>query len=261
MAQGFRFRHTRLSRETINRRQDQKATLTDPWVLTGFHIFRPKDGLNTVRLLPPTWHDNEGWPAFNAHVHYSIGPDNGTYLCTQRMLREPCPVCEEENALKEEGDTDGAKAIYARKARIAWVVDRKDQKIEDPQAWMFGYTIDEEMAGRCLGENTGEEIDPSDPDNGYDLTFKRFKDGGFNKTGQLDFARRESPLDRDPEWYDYFLRFITNNPIPDVLQYYSYDHIYDVLHGRRASTRDADRDRDRGRPPRSSRDLDDEIPF
>jgi hypothetical protein len=226
------FKYQPLTKQQLEKRLDQKTQIIDPSINPKFQVFRPKVGLNTIRFLPPTWQGFEHW-ALDAMTHMNIGPDNGSYLCLNRMLRQPCPICEERKSLDDEGDSEAAKQIYARKRRVAWIIDRnEDEPTNNPKIWIYGYTIDEDIAGRCFNRKTGAEIDILHPDEGFDVTFRRGNEKPFPKTTQIEIDREPSPIDSDQAWQEYYLNFITKNPVPDVLQYYEYDHIYNVLHGR-----------------------------
>src|SRR3954465_2263903 len=106
------FKHRPLTREQLERRVDQKSQIIDPVINPIYPVFRPKVSLNTVRFYPPTWDNYQHW-AYDIFLHRNIGPDNGSYLCLRKMLREPCPVCEEVAALDQSGDIEAGKLIYA----------------------------------------------------------------------------------------------------------------------------------------------------
>lgn len=240
------FKYVKPTREQLLARTEQKAQIIDPAINPKFPVFRPKQGKNCVRYLPPTWEGHKGWPSFDAMMHRNIGADNSSYLCLRRHLREPCPICEEHDALQEEGDTEGAKQLYARKTRIAWILDRNDIE-KGPQIWVYGFTYDEDIAHRAVGYKAGNEIIPQDPDEGFDLYFIRGNEKPYPKTTGFEFDRDPTPIDDDPQWQRYFLDFVDKNRIPDVLLYYDYDHIYDVLHARTGRTKSRE-DEETGRP-------------
>lgn len=227
------FVHKPLSKDQLVKRADQKSQIVDPSYNPKFDLFRPKVGKNYIRILPPTWRDYQGF-AYTVFVHRNVGSDNSVYLCLAKHLREPCPICEEVRALDNDGDGEAGKQLYARKSSVMWVIDRNDQE-KGPQLYTCGYTIEQDICDCCIDTRTGQTIDILHPDNGFDISFRRGNEKPYPKTSGIVIDRDPSPIDDDQKWQDHYIKFIQNNPIPDVLEFYEYDHIYGVLHGRQAA--------------------------
>ena len=84
----FKYRGKERTVESVTRRSRESSGNFESYVLSDVKMFKPKEGENNVRILPPTWEDvdkwGDGWE-IAAHLHYGIGPDNGAYLCLDKM--------------------------------------------------------------------------------------------------------------------------------------------------------------------------------
>ncbi len=118
------------------------------------------------------------------------------------------------------------------------------------------------MAELCEDEDTKEVIYIDDPygeeeDDGRDLRF--YKTGSGLRT-EYSPAKMKlmnvSPLHTDEDLMDEWLEYITDNPIPDCLNFYDYDHIqasFGGQIGRMDDDGDDDDDKDEDDKPRGRR--------
>lgn len=261
-----RFQYKPRSAKVVEQRASQQGTMFDAIIKSQYKTFKPKKGENSVRIMPPTWEDADHY-AMDVIVHRNVGPDNQSYLCL-KMQGKPCAICEERLDLVKHRESDAAKAIRPVDSRVAWVIDRDKEK-EGPMVWVFGWTMDKNIALLCRDRRTGEVLFIDDPEEGYDFSFSKDGEGIHTQYRGEQVDRRASPLhDRDKqaeEWLDY----IMENPLTDVLNFYSYEHLMEVMHGkpvdpdeedevderpaRRRSVRDDDEDEDEVPPPKRTR--------
>lgn len=256
------YRYEARDPEKTRERGSKGAHDYDSIVKPGIKMFRPNDGDNRIRILPPTWKDPKPEHyGLDVYVHYAVGADRGSYLCLHKMLGKPDPVHEaREEARKEldgdEGNKDLEKYVkdLEAKRRVGiWLIDRDHEK-EGPQFWAMPWTMDRDIIQVMSDKRTGEVLNIDDPEDGYDVEF--VKKGAKDRTEYLGvaIARRKSELG-DSKW----MKYARENPIPDILNYYDYEHIAKAFGGKGAqrSSRDRDDDReDRNQRGRAGRDGD-----
>jgi len=215
----------------------------------------PPEGRSRIRILPRTWEDEGGkWPrhwSIEVFIHYQIGADNAAYMCLDKMGKGPCPICEERARLALEGDEEGAKELRWTKSRLVWILDRKNP---DDQAMVWKMpvrSIYSEICDRSNDPETGKLLPIDEPEEGYDITFRRQGKQMMNTNySSVEIARTPSSISDDDNEYNSILDFIEANPLPDQLVFYDYDYISKVFSGRVSSR---DKDEDSAPPPRSRR--------
>ena len=205
----------------------QRATAQgrrDGFLRKDIQMYIPSEGEQTVRFLPPTW-EGAGHHGLDIYVHYRIGPDRQAFLCSWKMKKEPCPICEAALELRNQGDEDGAKALNPRAQVLAYIVDRNKES-EGVKAWAQPFQkIDQEVAMRMENKRTGEVLEIDHPTRGYDVNFTR---EGKTETTQykgVEIERSSTKLHDDKEQRLEWLDFVRDNPLPEVLNYHSYETI------------------------------------
>lgn len=251
------------SPEQARQRSEKGANDFDRLVKPEIKVWKPNDGLNRIRILPPTWPDADHYGK-DLYVHYGVGADRGQYLCLNKMLGKPDPIEEERQVARREGDDKYAKDLEAKRRVGIYLIDR-DHEREGVQFWAMPWTLDRDIVKVSMDRSTGEVLPIDHPDEGFDVEFE--KKGSKDRTEYLGvaIARRSTPLGKE-SWMD----FAVENPIPDQLQFFDYDHIAKAFGGggeqrdSRGSSdrdddhrdRDRDRDDDRGRSRTRARDDD-----
>lgn len=188
--------------------------------------FTPVEGDNIIRILPPTWPDAKSY-GYDVYVHYGIGPDEAAYLCLDKMLGKACPICEARARATRDRDEDYAKELKPNQRVAMYIIDR-DREKEGPLLWTPSWTMDRDIIQACTDRRTGEMYYIDDPENGYDLSFIRQGKGLKSRYSGYQIDRTASDLGRKrDEW----MKFIIDNPIPDLLNFYDYDHIAKVFSG------------------------------
>lgn len=217
----------------------------DRLVKDGIKVWKPKDGINSIRILPATWPNPEHY-GFDLYVHYGVGPDRASYLDLHKMLDKPDPISEEHAEALRDGDDKYAKEIEAKRRCGVYLVDRDDEK-EGVQFWAMPWTIDADLNKLAVDKRTGETLNIDDPEDGYDVEFEKSGKDRNTKYEAVKIARRSSPLG-SRKWLDWAI----DNPLPDQLVYFDYDHIAKAFGGGGGSSRGRDEEREE----RSDRDSD-----
>lgn len=246
---GFEY-HARDAADT-KKRSTQGANDFDKILVDSIKMWKPNDGDNRIRILPPTW---EGAKHFglDIYVHYAVGPDRQSYLCLQKMKGEADPIAEEREIARRDEDEKYAKELEAKRRVLVFLIDRDHEK-EGVQAWAMPWTVDRDIVKVSQDKSTGEVLPIDHPEDGYDVEFE--KKGAKDRTEYLGvaIARRSSPLGKG-DWLDYAI----DHPLPDQLNYFDYDHIAKVFNGggaRKDSGRSSEREESAGRS--TGRDRDD----
>lgn len=226
MARKFKARS--LSGSRLKQRASDSGSMFDQLIKGDYPTFSATEGAHRIRLLPGTFDEDAYW-GYITFVHYQVGPDQGQYLCPERMnTGEACPICRERH---QDGlDDETERQLRPTKRIAAWVIDRHAEK-DGPKIWMMPQTVDKDIADRCIDKMTSEIIDIVDPEQGYDVEFTREGSSINTRYIGINIARRDSPITSDDEQLEKWLNFIEENPLSEVFNYYSAEHIERVFHG------------------------------
>lgn len=233
-------------------------------------MFKARQGANLIRIMPPTWRFAEGERKHYGlliRLHRDIGPRDRAYLCLKENDWSPekrCPICDALYDLGRHASQEDKRALGTQESYLAYIIDRDAEK-EGPQVWQYSVSTNAEIAAQSMNRRSKAVLNICHTEHGYDLEFTR-TGTGRNNTRYRGFhiMREESPLADSDRDYDRWMDEIADNPLPDVLNFYSYEHIEEVYNGRSKdeeprSRRGRDRDDDdRGSDRRRDRDEDDE---
>lgn len=237
------FKYQRRDPDSVKKRGDQGGGDYDKFLEDSVKMYKPHDGDNIIRILPPTWEGAEHF-GLDIYVHYGIGADSQSYLCADKMKAEQCPICDERARAVKDGDQEYADKLKPVKRVLVYLIDRNEEK-EGVIAWSMPWTIDRDLCKLVVDKRSGEVLPIDDPENGYDIEFERKGKGDRTQYIGLSIARRDSDLG-NTKW----LQFIQENPLPTVLHYYDYDHIVKAFGGKvegfedRGNPRKTDLDRE-----------------
>lgn len=228
-----RFQYQTRDPNATKRRATQQGGDYDSLLKEGVKLFKPKEGKNTVRIMPPTW-DNADHFGYDGYINYGIGSDNRSYFSLESMKKERDPLHEARKQAEREGNRKLADALKPTKRVIYYVIDRTAEE-EGPQVWIAPWTFDKKLANMSIDEDTGQCIDPpiDHPEEGCDVRFYYEKSGKQFPDYPADKMRiqKPAPLHEDggksDEWYE----FIQDNPIPSLLNFYDYEHIAAAFDG------------------------------
>lgn len=249
-----RFKYRERSADDVKKRAEQTGGRFDSIFQQGFDTFRPKEGENVLRILPPTWDDHEHY-GYDIWVHSRIGSDNSDYLCLRKMNKGHCPICDAYEESKKAGETDEAKALQPNRKTVMWVIDRDAEGKElSPLLWSISWMADRDISSLCQDKRKGKVLLIDHPDDGYDVIIKRHGQGLKTRyTYSID--RDPSEIDKDTRAQDDVLDYITENPIPSVLLFRDEEYLEKVLAGGSA---EKDEDLDEDKDDRRSRSRDDD---
>lgn len=268
---GSGFKYERRSAKKWKERADQSGYSRRSMFVEDVEVFRPKDGDNLLRILPPTFEEAEHY-GFEIFVHYQIGPDNDAFLDLSKMQDEADPIVEERNRAMKDNDKDYGDKLQSRKRVLCYVIDR-DEEDKGLQVWAMPWTLDADITTLAVDKRTGEVLDIDDPDDGYDIEFTKKGKGINTQYVGVAIARRSSSLDADEA-----LEEAIERPLPECLKYYEYDEIQKVFDAGGGAYDDDDEDdededddekprrrgkrrggkKDKGRGKRRQRKYDDE---
>lgn len=221
------------SEEKMKERANRDGAAFDSIYKPGFKTYKPKNGDNCGRVLPPTWDDAEHY-AYQIWQHFGVGVKNSSYLCPKKMLGKPCCVCSEVDILKKAGEKDEAKQLEAKERYVIWWLNRDGETPDEPELWNMSWTQDRDIAAQCVHPRTGAILMIDEPDTGYDLMFKRKSTG--KEVTQVEYYgyqvdRNDSPIHENQKIQDKILDYIEQNPIPEVLNIYDNDYLKNIMAG------------------------------
>lgn len=244
------FQYQRRTADDLKKRAAQGANDFDKIVRDDVKMYKVADGENRIRILPGTWKDAKHY-GYDIFVHFGVGPDRGSYLDLAKMKDEPDPITEERERERNERHPDEkyVKELDSKKRVGVWLIDRNNER-EGVQFWAMPWTLDRDIVKVSVDRDSGEVLPVDDPQEGYDVIFDKSGQKDRTEYTGVSIARRPSPLGKDA-WLDYAV----DNPIPDILQFYSYEHIAKAF-GAKGQQRDRSDDRDEDRRDRRNRDED-----
>lgn len=230
MAKARGFTYNKRSREDLQERANARSGNFDSIFKDKYNVYKVRDGKNLIRILPPTW-DKAKHYGYDIWVNYKIGADKQSYLSLSQMLNEKDPLDEARREAEREGKKDFAKALKPRKRVLLWLIDRNDED-EGPQLWAAPFSFDKDLANLSFDEDTKDMVLIDDPDEGRDVRF--YKEGqGLNTEYPSSKIRllNAAPIHTDEGLQNEWLQYIQDNPLPDCLQFYDYDHIANAFDG------------------------------
>lgn len=233
------------SAESVKQRAEQTGGRFDTPLRGNINMYRAKEGTNIIRFLPPTWPNADHY-AYSLWMHEYIGAESGGYLCLQKMLGQPCPICQAEREARAQGDTEEANQLKAREKRVAWVLDRNDEKATEPKAFLMSWSMDRDITALCINRKNGEILWIDHHEVGFDLAFQRAGKQLNTRYFGYQIDRESSPVDPDPRRMAQILDFVTQNPLPDVLVYKDPAYLESVLYGTAGEVDELDQTQEEG---------------
>lgn len=226
----------------MRKRSEQWNNERDSFLKDHVPLWRPSDGANIIRILPPTWPDAEHY-GLDIYVHYGVGPDNSAYLDLTKMKKQPDPITEEVAEARTRGEEDYAKKMDSKKRVLVYLIDR-DKPKDGIMMWAMPWTVDKEIAIQCFDQRTKESLPIDSPDEGYDITITR--------SGSKDRTEYSIKIDRHPsavKMTDEMLDILEQNPLPDCLIFHTYEHIKEAFRGSKPLPPVSGEPTDRGAKP------------
>ena len=225
-----KFEYVKRDPSVIRERANQRGGDFDSLYVQGTKLFKPREGKNLVRILPPSWPSAEHY-GYEIWCNYNIGVDSQQYLSLSKMKNYKDPIAEARKQAEREGNKELADKLAPRKRILFYVIDRNAEE-EGPQLWSAPWTVDKDFCNLAFDEDTKEVVMIDHPEEGCDVRF--YKEGTGLAT-KYDSSKmrilKPSALHEDEAVMNKWLEYVQYHPIPDILNFYSYDHIAGVFDG------------------------------
>lgn len=237
---------------TIKARATQRSGDFDSIIKEGVKLFKPREGKNKVRILPPSWPEANHY-GYEIFVNYGIGVDEQQYLSLSAMKNEPDPLAEARKQADRQGNKTLSDALKPTKRVMFFLVDRMAED-EGVQLWLAPWTVDKSFASLAIDEESGAVTMVDHPDEGHDITFYKEGTGLATKypAERMRISRESCPLSEDEGLANEWLEQITAQSLPEVLNFYDYNHIAAAFDGQVRN------DKGPSKPKNKSDDDDDE---
>ena len=251
------FKYKARTKEDVKARANMRSGNFDSIIKPQYKVYKVKEGKNLIRILPPTWEGKPNHYGYDLFVNYGIGADNQSYLSLKEMKGEKDPLAEAKRLAEIDGDKELAKKLSPTRRIAMWIIDRQAED-EGPQLWLAPYTLDKDICNISTDEDTKEVAFIDDPETGYDVRF--YKEGtGLNTRYDASKMRllKASPISEDEDLQAEWLEYVNDNPIPECVQFYDYEHIAMVFGGQ-VRVEKADDDEETPRSRRATKPVADE---
>lgn len=252
MARKPKFEYKERTFEEVKRRAEQQGGNFDSMFKREFQTWTPKEGLNNIRILPPTFdeHNHYGYVIW---VHSWIGSDKSSYLCPKKMgMSKRCPICDAEKEARAAGDTEDADDLKAVNRFLYWILDRDGDDPRKPLLWSASWSQDRDIAALCADDKAGKVLSIDHPDMGYDLSFTRKGTKLNTRYIGTRIDRDPSPISTSAKRQSAIIDFLMENPLDTVLKFYPTKHLEEIISGTNKE-RDEDLDDDDDDAPKKRR--------
>jgi hypothetical protein len=225
-----RFQYKPRDPNVVKTRATQRGSDFDSIFKEGLKIFKPKEGKNTIRILPPGWEGADHY-GYDAYINYGIGINDQAYLSLSEMRKEADPLHEARRKAERAGDKELADSLRPTKRVMMFLIDRTAED-EGPQLWPAPWTVDKAFCSLSIDDESGAALPVDDPDEGHDI---RFYKEGTGRTTKYPAERmrilKPSKLSENERLAEEWLEQIAENSIPECLNFYDYDHIAAAFDG------------------------------
>lgn len=160
----------------------------------GSAFFKPHQGKNVVRMLPPP-KGKKQWLSYHKH-HFSIGNERKNVICAKAQYGQPCPLCSKAAKLRSTGnklDLRKARALEPTSQVYMNVVDMKNPE-KGVQLWTMTPSV---FKGVMDAIELAGVSNPAHPLKGFNIIFKRKGEGLNTRYSGYTLAREATEL---PGW-------------------------------------------------------------
>lgn len=225
-------RYKRRAESDVDARASKQSNKFSRLMVDTVSMLKLEDGDYQIRIGFPTWKDPEHW-GYDVYYNRGMGADGDRYLSRSRHKKDGRdPVLDHVNALKADGNRKLARKRDVSERVFYWVLNRKAENL-GWQVLDVPQNVDREISALCKDKSTGETLWLDDPDDGYDLHFRREQkntpDGSFPIIAGLNIARRSSPLSDDPGRQEELESWLEAHPLPDCLQFATIEELDAVV--------------------------------
>jgi hypothetical protein len=223
--------------ETKSQISEADSGIRDGYLTASIPLFKPAEGTNRVRILPPGW-ENADHYGYRIFVHYQVGPNNDAYICPfntvnphtgETKLR--CPICEERQRVAVD-DPDYAKTLKPASRVLVYILVREGKSKPVLKAWSMPASLDKTIMMQAVDDDTREVLPVDCPEEGYDLDVVR-EGTSLTTKYAIKVARRPSAIEDFEE--EIWSKISGKNSLPENLIFYDYDYLTAVFSGAPAS--------------------------
>ena len=188
--------------------------------------WKPKQGDNFVAFVPPE--AGNVYFGYKVFIHYDMGPAREAVLCPSAHDKGRCPICEERDALQNEGyENEELRPYNCFPPRYLFlIVDVKNKETAEAgiQFWCAPNKINDDIFALSLDKRTQDVIDIADLDGGKDFLFEMTGKGLRTDYKGCQLEDRQIPItdkmlaqiDGMP-WFDDFLFFKEYEELAEML--------------------------------------------
>jgi len=192
--------------------------------LSSGSFWTPKEGLNTIRILPP-WND-DGLFYKEAPSHFSVGRENKMFVCALKLGIGACPICEEVGRMIKSNNPDEVRKAEDMRVqlRILYNIIDMDDINSGVQVFSSGPKIFRDILSFFADPDWG---DLTDPINGYDIVIER-QGSGFNTRYNVRPRKNPSPIPNPDlldllQDLDQFVQLPNSDAVKDALGYEGFE--------------------------------------
>ena len=188
--------------------------------------WKPKQGDNFVAFVPPE--AGNIYFGYKVFIHYDMGPAREAVLCPAAHNKGRCPICEERDALQNEGyENEELRPYNCFPPRFLFlIVDVRNEETAEAgiQFWCAPNKINDEIFALSLDKRTQDVIDIADLDGGKDFLFAMAGKGLRTDYKGCQLEKRQiqitdkmlAQIDGMP-WFDDFLFFKEYEELAEML--------------------------------------------
>jgi len=188
-----------LSSEDLKRQYEemQKSGGIQGYTIDGLDFYKPRDGENCIRVVPPIEIKELRYYAKEVFFHDNVGINNAMFLCLKKMFSKACYTCGLLSPELWDEDEDLARSYYPRDRFLMWVLDLKADDPEKLLLWSCAKTLAKEIIGQSRKRDTDTVIDVSDIDSGVAVYFD--KSGQRLQTKYTNVQIGDEPIPIEPD--------------------------------------------------------------
>jgi hypothetical protein len=181
--------------------------------IKNYNFYKPGPGNHCVAILPFFIGKNhplvkigkkkvgESFYNVDLWVHRNVGPNEDTFLCLQKTYREPCPICQYRNDLKDDDEMDDKKVAdllkqSEPKRRVIYAVWDREAESKGVLLWEVSHFLMERNVVSLTRKPKGGFIAFVDPDieEGRDVAFEIQGSGMNIKYLAHQLVERDEPI-------------------------------------------------------------------
>lgn len=188
-----------------------KQNFWSPLLKGDYKLFSLKVGLNTLRILPPTWENPKhyGIDVFYHSITNKKGESN-LFVCKNKMNGKDCETCNKYHRASARNRRGDMYKFSPKRSVAVYVLDRNNKK-EGPLLWMMSWSTDMQLSRMSIDFTDNSVLVLDDPDCGYDITIKRRGLGLKTTYGRPEIKRYSTKVPK--KW----LTYIANKPLPNLI--------------------------------------------